>query len=152
MGPSGHERMFVYMNTLEQGHLGEVSALEWLLRQGYRCALPYGPSPNWDLLAEIDDRLVRVQVKTCTHFRNGRWPVQVCTRGGNQSWTGTTKFLTPDRCDYLFVLVGDGRRWFIPPDALGGRHRVCVGGPKYAEYEVDPGRPIPRCEGSTIAA
>ena len=60
--------------------------------------------------------------------------------------------MTPDRCDYLFVLVGDGRRWFIPAEALGGRNRMCLGGPKYAEYEVEAGRPLPGAEASTIAA
>jgi hypothetical protein len=34
--------------------------------------------------------------------------------GRNQSWTGVVKRLDPARFDYLFVLVGDGRRWFIP--------------------------------------
>ena len=104
--------------------------------------LPIGHSPDWDLIGELDGGLLRVQVKTCTHFRNRRWAVQVCTRGGNQSWSGTSKFMTPDRCDFLFVLVGDGRRWFIPSEALGGGNRICVGGPKYAEFEVARGRPL----------
>ena len=49
----------------------------------------------------------------------------------------------PGSCDYLFVLVGDGRRWFIPSDAIGGRTCIALGGPKYAEFEVEPGRPLP---------
>jgi hypothetical protein len=56
-----------------------------------------------------------------------------CTRGGNQSWSGLTKGLDPEYCDYLFVLVGDGRRWFIPSTHFGGRHGLRLGGPKYAE-------------------
>jgi hypothetical protein len=69
-----------------------------------------------------------------------RWEVAVCTRGGNQSWNGITKRLSADRCDYLFVLVGDGRRWFIPADAVQGTTAIAVGGPKYAEFEVESGR------------
>ena len=53
-------------------------------------------------------------------FRNRRWEVTLCTRGGNQSWNGLVKYLEPTRCDYLFVLVGDGREW----------------------HEVDPGAPL----------
>jgi PD-(D/E)XK endonuclease len=143
--------MFVYMNTLEQGDLGEVSAMEWLAGVGARILLPIGHSPDYDLVADMDGRLLRVQVKTCKYFLRGRWAVQVCTRGGNQSWSGTSKFMTADRCDYLFVLVADGRRWFIPSHALGGRNRICVGGPKYAEYEVERGRPLLSEKGSTIA-
>ena len=43
----------------------------------------------------------------------------------------------------LFVHVGDGRRWFIPAAAVEGRTAVNLGGPKYAEFEVEPGRPLP---------
>jgi hypothetical protein len=152
LAPSGYERMFVYVNTLEQGHLGEVSALEWLLGIGAAVALPYGPSPDWDLIAELDGRLLRVQVKTSTSRPKQRWVVALCTRGGNQSWNRIVKRMNASRCDYLFVHVGDGRRWFIPSDRVEGTTAICVGGPKYAEFEVRAGRPLIREKASTIAA
>jgi hypothetical protein len=40
------------------------------------------------------------------------------------------------------VHVGDGRRWFIPSHAIEAESQVCLGGPKYAEYEVEPGEPL----------
>jgi hypothetical protein len=130
------------MNWREQGDLGELSAMEWLVSQGAKVAIPWGHSPDWDLIAELDGRLLRVQVKTCTCFRK-RWEVTLCTRGGNQSWSGLVKGLDASRCDYLFVHVGDGRRWFIPSHALGGTRGMRLGGPKYAEFEVCAGRPLP---------
>jgi len=90
----------------------------------------------------MDDELLRVQVKTTTVFRKGRWDLTICTRGGNQSWNGLVKTLDATRCDYLFALVGDGRQWFIPASALGGGSHVSLGGPKYSKFEVEPGRPI----------
>ena len=53
------------------------------------------------------------------------------------------KRLDATRCDQLFVHVGDGRRWFIPASTLGGGSAIVVGGPKYAEYEVEAGEPLP---------
>jgi hypothetical protein len=53
------------------------------------------------------------------------------------------KRFSKDRCDWLFALVADGRRWFIPADAVEGSTRVDLGGPKYAMYEVARGRPLP---------
>ena len=126
--------------------------MEWLASAGARLLLPVGHSPDYDLVADLHGRLLKVQVKTCTYFLRGRWAVQVCTRGGNQSWSGTSKFMTADRCDYLFVLVGDGRRWFIPSNRIGGGNAILLGGPKYAEFEVEPGRPLTRGKASTIAA
>jgi hypothetical protein len=73
---------------------------------------------------------------------NKRWSVQLCTHGGNQSWTGLAKRFDNERCDYVFIHVGDGRRWFIPAGALEAGRAVNVGGPKYAQYEVERGEPI----------
>ena len=42
------------------------------------------------------------------------------------------------RCDYLFVLAGDGRRWFIPAARVEGRVCISVGGGMYSEFEIDP--------------
>ena len=93
-------------------------------------------------MADLDGRLLRVQVKTCRCRQNGRWLVAVCTRGGNQSWNRIVKRMSAARCDYLFVHAGDGRRWFIPSDRIGGGTSIMVGGPKYAEFEIERGRPI----------
>lgn len=95
--------------------MGERSALNWLIDQGATVYLPFGHSPDIDLIANFGDLVSRVQVKTTTVFRNARWVVSLATRGGNQSWSGLVKYFDAQRCDHLFVLVADGRRWFIPP-------------------------------------
>jgi hypothetical protein len=131
------------MNPRRQGDIGELSAMYWLTSIGAAVAVPLLHSPDWDLIAEIDGRLLRVEVKTSTCWYRGRWSVAICTRGGNQSWSGVVKRLDASRCDYLFVLTGDGRRWFIPSHAVMGGTNILLGGPKYAEYEVAGGDPIP---------
>ena len=131
------------MNPRQQGDLGEYSAIEWLSSRGYPVFVPIGHSPDVDLVAVIEDRAVRVQVKTCRRsIPVDRWDVMLCTRGGNQSWNGLSKYFSATRCDYLFVLVGDGRRWFIPSSAVEGSSGIALGGPKYAAYEVERGRPF----------
>jgi hypothetical protein len=127
----------------DQGDLGEYAAAYWLSRQGAQVFIPFGHSPDVDLVADVGDELLRVQVKTSTYSRKpGRWEIMIATRGGNQSWSGLTKRFDRARCDRLFVLVADGRQWFIPTDAIPGGTGVTLGGPKYARYEVERGRPI----------
>jgi hypothetical protein len=126
-----------------QGNLGELSAIEWF---GYHADGLYQPlfeDSDCDFIAIFGTSVVRVQVKTSTCWRNNRWEVTLSTRGGNQSWSGLVKLLDPSRCDAVFVHVGDGRRWFIPASALGGGSGIVLGGPKYAEHEVETGRPLP---------
>jgi hypothetical protein len=125
-----------------QGDIGEWSAIGWLIERGAKVFLPLGHSPDVDLVADLDDRLLRVQVKTSTVYRNERYEVTLATRGGNQSWNGMVKLFAPTRCDVLFVHAADGRRWFIPSDVVGGGSAILLGGPKYDAYEVEPDRPL----------
>jgi hypothetical protein len=52
------------------------------------------------------------------------------------------KRLDAARCDSVFVHVGEGRRWYIPASALGGGSGIALGGPKYAEFEIEPGEEL----------
>jgi hypothetical protein len=91
----------------------------------------------------MDGRFYGVQVKTSNCLTpKGRWTVAVCTRGGNQSWNRIVKHFSAARCDYLFAHVGDGRRWLIPSTAVEGRNAIALGGPKYAEFEIERGAPL----------
>jgi hypothetical protein len=114
----------------------------WFASKGALICVPVGHSPDFDFVAVQEERLLRVQVKTCVAFRKNRWAVAVCTRGGNQSWSGLVKRFDASKCDYLFAVVGDGRRWCIPSAALEGGTRIALGGPKYAEFEVERSQPL----------
>jgi hypothetical protein len=130
------------MSPRRQGDLGELSAMEWLRSHGYAVYYPIGHSPDCDVVVNDGRTLQRVQVKTTRRYYNRRWNVMVCARGGNQSWNGLVKRFSSSRCDWLFVLVADGRRWFIPAEAIAASTFVLLGGPKYAEFEVEAGRPF----------
>lgn len=130
------------INRRQQGDLGEASAIEWLTRQGATVFTPLGHSPAIDLVADFGERVLRIQVKTTTHRRRGVYTAMLATNGGNQSWTRQTKHFDRGRCDALFVLVGDGRRWFIPAGEVDGTRGINLGGAKYAEYEIEPGAPL----------
>lgn len=135
------------INRRRQGDLGEASAIEWLTSKGALVWFPIGHSPDVDLIATVDRSTLRIQVKTTTHSvspQSGgeRWLVSICTNGGNQSWTGVTKYFESTAVDYLFVLVGNGRRWLIEAAAVEGARGLHLGGVKYSEFEIEPGVPI----------
>ena len=118
--------------------------MAWLVWQGATVFMPVGNCRDYDLIADFGRAPpVRVQVKTSAYFRNDRWVVAVCTRGGNRSWSGLVKRLDAGSYDHLFVHVGDGRRWFIPATAVEGGCGVCLGGPKYSDFEIQAAEPLP---------
>jgi hypothetical protein len=126
-----------------QGERGEQLAATWFVDRQIDVFVPLLHTPrDCDFIVDWGEGPKRVQVKTATFFRNGRWEVLVCTRGGNQSWTGVAKLLDASKYDYLFVHVADGRRWLIPSSEVGGAHGIRLGGPKYAQWELEPGEPL----------
>jgi hypothetical protein len=135
------------INRRQQGDLGEASAIEWLTSRGALVLVPFGHSPDFDLVAQIENRLLRIQVKTTTQNTNTagghvRFPVSLATCGGNQSWTGVVKTINPGSIDYLFVLTGSGRRWLIPSTEIEGKRTLQLGSPAYADFEIEPGTRI----------
>ena len=135
----GVERL---INRGQQGDLGEASALEWFTRAGATVCLPVGRSPDYDLVVDLGKGPLRIQVKTSvsrTATPNGheRYEVQLATLGGNRSWSGLVKVFDVTRADFVFILVGNGRRWLIPTCEIDASTAIHVGGPKYSEYEID---------------
>ena len=106
-----------------QGDLGEAAAIHWLTSIGAVVSFPLFHSPDYDLIADLGGKLFRIQVKTsrCRHGPNDHFAVQLATSGGNQSWNRVVKRFDPARYDFLFVLVEDGRQWFIPSADVGGK-------------------------------
>jgi Holliday junction resolvase-like predicted endonuclease len=135
------------INRRQQGDLGEASAIEWLTRQGAVVSTPVGHSPDYDVIADFNGTLARVQVKTTTQRAvtpdgHKRYPVLIATNGGNQSWNRISKRFDPSRFDSLFTLTGDGRRWFIPAGEIEARNSIQLGGRKYSEFEIERSSPI----------
>lgn len=135
------------INRSRQGDLGEASAIERLRGIGAVVFAPIGSSPDFDLIAALGESVYRIQVKTSlcsltTKTGDERHPVRVATSGGNRSWNGIVKRFDARRVDYLFVLLGNGRRWFIPASAVEAQTSIQLGGAKYSEYEIEVGRPI----------
>jgi hypothetical protein len=132
------------INRSRQGAVGEASAIEWLTSLSATVFIPFGPSTDCDLVALVQRNPVRIQVKTSTRQRttrdgSERWDLMLATNGGNQSWTGVTKKLDRTAVDFVFALVGNGRRWFIPAGFLEGDRGLSLGGRKYSDFEIEPG-------------
>jgi hypothetical protein len=125
-------------HSRRQGDLGELAAMEYLASTGAAVLVPLFHSPDYDLVADYGDGFVRVQVKTTTFVRKARFELQISTSGGNRSWNGLVKRFEVCRCDFLFVLVSGGRRWFIPSAAVDGGTEILLGGPKYRAFELEP--------------
>lgn len=97
--------------------------------------MPLIDSQPYDLIVDDGDRLHRVQVKTTTHrTRYEIFVVQLCTRGGNQSFH-TSKAFDPDSCDLLYAMTDDRTRYLIPTSAISSTTTLSLG-EKMAGYRL----------------
>lgn len=101
-------------NTKKQGDVGMGVAIAYFSIMGYTISIPLTDSQDYDLVADIDDKLYKVQVKTTTFKNsNGSFRVNLRVFGGNRSGQ-SVKHFDNKVVDYLFVVTEDGDKYFIP--------------------------------------
>jgi len=106
---------------------GALLAAAWFELCGYSVAWPLEPC-RYDLLASMDDRTERIQVKTTRHRSGASWIVRLAT---------TRKVVhtyDPDEIDYFFVVDGDFNLYLIPIHVVGGLHNIQLSA--YTDFRV----------------
>lgn len=130
--------MFDTLTRSQQGDLGEARAAYELVKLGYMLSKPMHVHLPYDFIAEKDDVLYRVQVKTSgLMLRKSTqvYQVQLCSTGGNRLVNTRTHF-DSTKIDLLFVMTTDDRCWLIPANKITSKTIISVGTVLYADYQV----------------
>ena len=53
------------MNSKQKGNIGEAIVLAEFTKRGIQCSIPYGDNARYDLIAEFNGKLNKIQVKYC---------------------------------------------------------------------------------------
>lgn len=121
--------MFQNCNTnTDQGNLGLSSAIFKLTQKGIVVSVPLIQNLKYDLVAEVDGRLSKVQVKTTaqkSRKKNQRPIVNLKTSGGNKSGQKIKNREHGDY-DYLYVLTSDDLTYFIPVDSITSKTELTL--------------------------
>lgn len=130
--------MFDTLSRSQQGDLGEARAIYELVRLGYALSKPMHVHLPYDFIAEKDNVLYRVQVKTSGHVLRKStqvYQVQLCSTGGNRLINTRTHF-DASKIDLLFVMTTDDRCWLIPATNIKSRNNITVGTATYSEFQI----------------
>ena len=107
------------MNSKSKGNIGEAMVLAEFVKQGVQVSIPYGDNARYDLVAEINGKLCRIQVKYCDQkLRNG----SVCCPCSSSLNHTTNKKRTTylDDVDYIAFYQ---KQWdcccLVPIDEIG---------------------------------
>lgn len=106
------------MTSQQRGHMAELAVAADLAAKSYMVSFPAESTP-YDLLADKNGIIVRVQVKTVRRReRDGVvWRVIDCTDGNHEKYDGTVDL-------YAGFDPKDGRIYYIWHDELDGRKEL----------------------------
>ena len=120
-----------------QGNMGLGKAIEYFTSHQIPIAIPLNDTQSYDLIADFNGGLQRIQVKTASFTRTDGKSYSVLLKncGGNR--TGNTRIVLFDnnKCDYLFIYTANNKCYLIPSKEVEVTNSITVG-VKYSEYEI----------------
>ena len=102
------------LTSKQKGNLTELQVITYLYSLGYQCSLPYGENSRYDLIADINGRLIKIQVKTSSMKNNNPDAFSFSCRSTRINSQGTiNKRYTSQEIDY-FATFWSGQCYLIP--------------------------------------
>lgn len=118
-----------------QGNFGLGKAIEYFTSKSIPVSIPLNDTQKYDLVVDIDNKLYRVSVKTSRNKNEyGTYDVLLKNCGG-ASGKSISRPFDNQSCDYVFIVAGDDKMYFIPSHIITAKSGISVG-LKYKEYEV----------------
>ncbi len=124
------------MTTKERGDLAVGFAISHFMSHHYEVCLPIGDKRRYDLIAEKDGILSRVQVKYAGLWKQaGRCMASLRTMGGNQSFYTARKYEKVD-FDVLFIHTENDENYVLPWNEIEATSCLTIEDRKYKKYKV----------------
>jgi hypothetical protein len=102
----------VELNSKQKGNLTELKCLSAFYELGYQCSIPYGENSRYDLIADIDGKLIRVQCKTSREIAEGVIEF-ACRSSRSNTQSNVQRKYTADEIDY-FCTFWNEKCYLIP--------------------------------------
>ena len=109
------------LTSKQKGNLTELQVITYLYSLGYQCSLPYGENSRYDLIADIDGKLIKIQVKTSSIKSNNSDAIEFSCRSSRINSKGTinTRY-TKNEIDYFATFWKD-QCYLIPVEECSTR-------------------------------
>ena len=111
------------INSNRRGNIGMGYAIAKLTELGYNISIPITDSQDYDLIADLEGVLLKVQVKTTSYKdkKSEYYMVALRTKTYNK-----LKSFTDSDCDLLFVLTESGQIYLIPKNEIKVRNGLTL--------------------------
>ena len=114
------------MISKEKGNIGEAVILAEFIKRGIQVSIPFGDSARYDLIAEFNGKLNKIQIKYCDYLSENDSMICPCRSSTNHT---TNKHYTTyeNDVDYIcFYIPRWNKTMIIPIEIIGNRKEICV--------------------------
>ena len=114
------------MNSKAKGNIGEGVVLSEFVKRGIQVSIPFGDNARYDLIAEFNGKLNKIQVKYCNKINEAGSIICNCISSTNHT---TNKHYTTYENDidyFAFYLVPLDRTILVPIEDIGTKKRLAV--------------------------
>lgn len=112
------------MISKEKGNIGESIVLTEFVKRGIQVSIPFGDNARYDLIAEFNGKLNKIQVKYCNQITINNSFTCPCVSSTNHT---TNKHLSTyeNNVDYMaFYLVSIDKVLLVPIKLLEGKKTI----------------------------
>jgi hypothetical protein len=115
---SSVENVWYFMNSKQKGNISEAKALFEFQKRNIPVALPWGDNERYDMIAEFNGKLNRIQVKTANEELNGS--IKCYTRSSKNHTTNKQLLDYQNDVDY-FIFYNQTRDLIalVPIEVIG---------------------------------
>ena len=97
----------------QKGNLTELQCIAAFYEIGYSVSIPYGENSRYDFIADVDDHLIRVQVKSSSTKDGGKSYTFSCRSSRTNGKRTITKRYTKLEIDYFATFI-NVRCYIVP--------------------------------------
>ena len=114
------------MNSKDKGNIGEAIALAKFVELGIQVSVPFGDNARYDLIAEFNGKLNKIQVKYCNQLTENNSVICPCMSSTNHTTNKHYTTYTND-VDYMcFYLAPWNEIILVPIEYIGTRKTLGV--------------------------
>ena len=112
------------LTAKQKGNLTELQCLTAFYEQGCHVSLPYGENSRYDFIADVNGKLIRVQVKTSSIKRDTQGAISFATASTRiNSTQNITHRYTKNEIDY-FATYWEEQCYLIPVEETASREKT----------------------------
>ena len=112
------------MNTKDKGNIGEAVILAEFMKKGIPVSIPFGDNARYDLIAEFNGKLNKIQVKYCSQ-ETGNQSI-ACKTASSTNHTTNKHYTTYENdIDYFcFYIVEWNKILLVPIEKIGNKKTI----------------------------